>query len=56
MKYDLESKIVYLEALGRPMLVVNDANIAKDLLEKRSGLYSSRYAYDCDVWWLLLSC
>jgi len=38
----LGSKIMYLEALGRPILVVNDLKMAKDLLEKRSGLYSSR--------------
>lgn len=35
---------MYLEALGRPIIVINDINMAKDLLEKRSGLYSSRYA------------
>lgn len=35
---------MYLEALGRPILVINDLSIAKELLEKRSGLYSSRCA------------
>ncbi|KAJ3573940.1 hypothetical protein NP233_g2114 [Leucocoprinus birnbaumii] len=40
----LGSKIMYLEALGQPMLIINDINIAQDLLEKRSALYSSRPA------------
>jgi hypothetical protein len=35
--------MIYLEALGRPLLIVNDISIAQDLLEKRSALYSSRY-------------
>ncbi|KAF9449667.1 cytochrome P450 [Macrolepiota fuliginosa MF-IS2] len=38
----LGTKIIYVEALGRPIVVLNDIRIAKDLLEKRSGLYSSR--------------
>ncbi|KAF9451148.1 cytochrome P450 [Macrolepiota fuliginosa MF-IS2] len=38
----LGSKIMYLEAFGRSIIVINDARIAKELLEKRSALYSSR--------------
>ncbi|KAF5360644.1 hypothetical protein D9756_005134 [Leucocoprinus leucothites] len=38
------SKLLYLEALGQPMLIINDIRIAQDLLEKRSALYSSRPA------------
>ncbi|KXN82009.1 O-methylsterigmatocystin oxidoreductase [Leucoagaricus sp. SymC.cos] len=38
----LGSKIMYVEAFGQPIVVVNDACIASDLLEKRSALYSSR--------------
>ncbi|KAF5348527.1 hypothetical protein D9756_009683 [Leucocoprinus leucothites] len=38
----LGSKIVYLEAIGRTIIVLNDINMARDLLEKRSALYSSR--------------
>ncbi|KAF9451150.1 cytochrome P450 [Macrolepiota fuliginosa MF-IS2] len=38
----LGSKIMYLEAFGRSIIVINDAQIAKELLEKRSALYSSR--------------
>ncbi|KAJ3569369.1 hypothetical protein NP233_g5091 [Leucocoprinus birnbaumii] len=38
----LGSKILYLEALGQSILVINDARIAKDLLDKRSAMYSSR--------------
>lgn len=33
---------MYLEAFGEPIIIINDMNIAKDLLEKRSTLYSSR--------------
>lgn len=33
---------MYLEALGRPLLIINDYGVAQDLLEKRSALYSSR--------------
>ncbi|KAF5360986.1 hypothetical protein D9756_005147 [Leucocoprinus leucothites] len=40
----LGSKLLYLEALGQPMLIINDISIAQDLLEKRSALYSSRPA------------
>ncbi|KAJ3567440.1 hypothetical protein NP233_g6373 [Leucocoprinus birnbaumii] len=38
----LGTKIIYLEALGQPMIVLNDAAIAQELLEKRSAVYSSR--------------
>ncbi|KAF5360606.1 hypothetical protein D9756_005151 [Leucocoprinus leucothites] len=41
---ELGSKLLYLEALGQPMLIINDIRIAQDLLEKRSALYSSRPA------------
>jgi hypothetical protein len=34
--------MLYLEAIGQPLLVVNDYCIAQDLLDKRSALYSSR--------------
>ncbi|KAI0712386.1 cytochrome P450 [Earliella scabrosa] len=36
--------LLYLKALGRSILVVNDAQTAIDLLEKRSATYSSRVA------------
>ena len=42
---DIGSKIVYLEALGKSIIVINDITIAEDLLEKRSALYSSRYVW-----------
>ncbi|KAF9451146.1 cytochrome P450 [Macrolepiota fuliginosa MF-IS2] len=38
----LGTKIMYLETFGKSIVVVNDAWIAKELLEKRSALYSSR--------------
>ncbi|XP_006457263.1 hypothetical protein AGABI2DRAFT_123130 [Agaricus bisporus var. bisporus H97] len=36
------SGILYVEALGQPIIVINDVQIAIDLLEKRSLIYSSR--------------
>jgi hypothetical protein len=38
----LGSKMVYFEALGHSVLVINDIGVARDLLEKRSAIYSSR--------------
>ncbi|KAJ3560613.1 hypothetical protein NP233_g10721 [Leucocoprinus birnbaumii] len=38
----LGSKIICAEALGQTIIVINDAQIAIDLLEKRSTIYSSR--------------
>jgi len=37
------SKIMYLEALGQSIIVINDITIAQDLLDKRSTIYSSRW-------------
>ncbi|KAJ3562499.1 hypothetical protein NP233_g9528 [Leucocoprinus birnbaumii] len=38
----LDTKILYLEVPGQSILVINDINVAQDLLEKRSTIYSSR--------------
>ncbi|KAF7773250.1 hypothetical protein Agabi119p4_5417 [Agaricus bisporus var. burnettii] len=35
------SKILYLEAFGQPIILLNDVQIGVDLLEKRSARYSS---------------
>ncbi|KAF7375513.1 putative monooxygenase [Mycena sanguinolenta] len=34
--------IVYVDALGQPMIVINSAKVANDLLDKRSSIYSDR--------------
>lgn len=34
--------MVYMDVLGQPMLILGSHNIALDLLEKRSALYSDR--------------
>ncbi|KAI0028090.1 cytochrome P450 [Vararia minispora EC-137] len=34
--------IIYLSVLGQPMVIVNSAQIAQDLLDKRSSIYSDR--------------
>ena len=34
--------IIHVSALGLPIIIVNDANIATELLEKRATLYSDR--------------
>lgn len=38
----LGSKMIYLEALGQSIVVINDITVAQDLLDKRSTTYSSR--------------
>ncbi|KAJ7267323.1 putative monooxygenase [Mycena rebaudengoi] len=34
--------IVYLDAMGQPLIVINSAKVAKDLLDQRSAIYSDR--------------
>lgn len=34
--------IIYLEVVGQPLVILNSANAAKDLLDKRSSIYSDR--------------
>ncbi|KAF7375449.1 putative monooxygenase [Mycena sanguinolenta] len=34
--------IVYVDALGQPLFIINSAKIARDLLDKRSSIYSDR--------------
>lgn len=34
--------MVYLEVFGKPMLILGTHDVALDLLEKRSALYSDR--------------
>lgn len=36
------SDILYLNVLGRPIIVINSARVAHDLLDKRGANYSSR--------------
>ena len=38
----LGSKIIYLEVFGQAIVVLNSAQAGKDLLDKRSSIYSSR--------------
>ncbi|KAJ3563542.1 hypothetical protein NP233_g8875 [Leucocoprinus birnbaumii] len=38
----LGTKILYLEAFGQSIVVLNDSQMARDLLDKRSAIYSSR--------------
>jgi hypothetical protein len=38
----LLADIVYLEILGQKIIVLNSAEAASDLLDKRSALYSDR--------------
>ncbi|KAF8891878.1 cytochrome P450 [Infundibulicybe gibba] len=35
-------EIVYLEALGKPLVILNTLNAARELLERRSSIYSDR--------------
>lgn len=34
--------LVYVDAIGQPILIVNSANVALDLMDKRSTVYSDR--------------
>ncbi|KAJ6477642.1 putative monooxygenase [Mycena sanguinolenta] len=34
--------IVYVDALGQPLFIINSAKVANDLLDKRSSIYSDR--------------
>ncbi|EIM85531.1 cytochrome P450 [Stereum hirsutum FP-91666 SS1] len=34
--------IIYVDALGQPMMIVNDAKIAFEMLDKKSAIYSDR--------------
>ena len=34
--------LLYLDAVGQPIVIINDPEIASSLLEKRSAIYSSR--------------
>ncbi len=35
-------EIVYVHALGKPMVILNSASVARELLEKRGANYSDR--------------
>ncbi|KAG6888612.1 hypothetical protein C0995_007041 [Termitomyces sp. Mi166 len=37
------SGIIHLDTVGTPIIVIDNAQIATELLEKRSSIYSSRY-------------
>ena len=34
--------LVYVDAIGQPILIVNSAKVALDLMDKRSTVYSDR--------------
>ncbi|CAE6452064.1 unnamed protein product [Rhizoctonia solani] len=38
----LNSDIIYMDMMGQPFIILNSAQIASDLLEKRSAIYSDR--------------
>lgn len=35
--------LIYLQIFGKPMMLINSAKVAHDLLEKRSSNYSDRW-------------
>ncbi|KAF9443424.1 cytochrome P450 [Macrolepiota fuliginosa MF-IS2] len=43
----LGTGIIYIEAFGQPIIVLNDVRIAKDLLEKRRFFTSTRNVFMC---------
>ena len=38
----VDSDIVHVNALGKSMIILNSYEVASDLLDRRSGIYSSR--------------
>jgi hypothetical protein len=42
----LETSLVSFSVLGQTMMVVDTIEMAVELFERRSGLYSSRYSHD----------
>ncbi len=40
------SDILYFTSWGQPHIVINSAQVASELLEKKSSLYSDRWAAD----------
>ena len=43
--YHVAGDIIYVYILGNPIIVINSAQVAEELLEKRSRNYSSRYIH-----------
>ncbi|KZT07386.1 cytochrome P450 [Laetiporus sulphureus 93-53] len=39
---DTYGDIIHLDVLGRPVIIINSAEVARDLLDKRSSVYSDR--------------
>lgn len=37
-----QGNIIHLNVLGKPIIVVNSAKIAQDLMDKKSSIYSDR--------------
>lgn len=38
----LEGGIIYVHVIGRPVIIINDLGIARELMEKRGAVYSDR--------------
>ena len=54
--FSIKGDVNYVTVMGQPIIVLNSYQAAKDLLEKRGGIYSSRprmvmltelYVYHC---------
>jgi hypothetical protein len=43
LKNVVDSDIIYIDAAGTPIIILNSLEACNDLLEKRSTIYSSRY-------------
>ena len=51
----IDSDIIYVNALGTSILVLNSLSAAEDLLDKRSGVYSSRYVEELKQFEIILT-
>ncbi|KAJ6477574.1 cytochrome P450 [Mycena sanguinolenta] len=45
VNYNTPGNIVYVDALGQPLFIINSAKVAIDLLDKRSSIYSDRPSF-----------
>jgi hypothetical protein len=51
----VESSLVSVSVLGQTMIVIDTIEMAIELLDRRSAIYSSRYIYDYGIIIIMLT-
>jgi hypothetical protein len=51
----VESSLVSVSVLGQTMIVIDTLEMAIELLDRRSAIYSSRYIYDYGIIIIMLT-